>query len=133
MWSIHITCAHPVHTHTHSQPKESSCIQILLKSPSLSIPLSLFPFPLYFSQVPLFNGSSYLRFAPLGDTALIWLELKVSFHIFFFSLLFHSFSIVAFMSILLRIYDDSGLVRANHFMALDISFAFQDRLYAVNC
>lgn len=30
-------------------------------------------------QVPLFNGSSYLRFAPLGDTALIWLELKVSF------------------------------------------------------
>lgn len=31
------------------------------------------------SQVPLFNGSSYLRFAPLGDTALIWLELKVIF------------------------------------------------------
>lgn len=30
------------------------------------------------SQVPLFNGSSYLRFAPLGDSALIWLELKVS-------------------------------------------------------
>ncbi|XP_055323998.1 uncharacterized protein LOC129578841 [Sitodiplosis mosellana] len=28
-------------------------------------------------QVPLFNGSSYLRFAPLGDTALIWLELQI--------------------------------------------------------
>lgn len=33
------------------------------------------------SQVPLFNGSSYLRFAPLGDTALIWLELKVIFFV----------------------------------------------------
>ncbi|XP_004535980.1 uncharacterized protein LOC101451481 [Ceratitis capitata] len=28
-------------------------------------------------QVPSFNGSSYLRYAPLGDSALIWLELKV--------------------------------------------------------
>ncbi|XP_017475143.1 PREDICTED: uncharacterized protein LOC108365595 isoform X1 [Rhagoletis zephyria] len=28
-------------------------------------------------QVPAFNGSSYLRYAPLGDSALIWLELKV--------------------------------------------------------
>ncbi|XP_037954397.1 uncharacterized protein LOC119684428 [Teleopsis dalmanni] len=28
-------------------------------------------------QVPAFNGSSYLRYAPLGDKALIWLELKV--------------------------------------------------------
>lgn len=30
-------------------------------------------------QVPSFNGSSYLRFAPLGDSSLIWLELKVIF------------------------------------------------------
>ncbi|XP_017049914.1 pikachurin isoform X2 [Drosophila ficusphila] len=29
-------------------------------------------------QVPAFNGSSFLRYAPLGDTALIWLELKVT-------------------------------------------------------
>ncbi|KAL9919693.1 EGF like, fibronectin type III and laminin G domains protein pikachurin isoform 2-T5 [Glossina fuscipes fuscipes] len=28
-------------------------------------------------QVPSFNGSSFLRYAPLGDSALIWLELKV--------------------------------------------------------
>ncbi|SPP73943.1 blast:Pikachurin [Drosophila guanche] len=28
-------------------------------------------------QVPAFNGSSFLRYAPLGDSALIWLELKV--------------------------------------------------------
>ncbi|XP_039955222.1 uncharacterized protein LOC120771342 [Bactrocera tryoni] len=28
-------------------------------------------------QVPAFNGSSYLRYAPLGDSALIWLELKI--------------------------------------------------------
>ncbi|XP_055847486.1 uncharacterized protein LOC129913052 isoform X2 [Episyrphus balteatus] len=28
-------------------------------------------------QVPSFNGSSYLRYAPLGDSALIWLELQV--------------------------------------------------------
>ncbi|XP_054739354.1 uncharacterized protein LOC129245297 [Anastrepha obliqua] len=28
-------------------------------------------------QVPAFNGSSYLHYAPLGDSALIWLELKV--------------------------------------------------------
>ncbi|GAB0093613.1 uncharacterized protein DMENIID0001_087780 [Sergentomyia squamirostris] len=28
-------------------------------------------------QVPSFNGSSYLRFAPLGDSALIWLEFKI--------------------------------------------------------
>ncbi|XP_017120395.1 pikachurin [Drosophila elegans] len=29
-------------------------------------------------QVPAFNGSSFLRYAPLGDSALIWLELKVT-------------------------------------------------------
>lgn len=29
------------------------------------------------NQVPAFNGSSFLRYAPLGDSALIWLELKV--------------------------------------------------------
>ncbi|XP_062132511.1 uncharacterized protein LOC133843116 isoform X2 [Drosophila sulfurigaster albostrigata] len=28
-------------------------------------------------QVPAFNGSSFLRYAPLGNSALIWLELKV--------------------------------------------------------
>ncbi|TMW54579.1 hypothetical protein DOY81_000373 [Sarcophaga bullata] len=28
-------------------------------------------------QVPAFNGSSFLRYAPLDDSALIWLELKV--------------------------------------------------------
>uniref|UniRef100_A0A1I8QC63 Pikachurin n=1 Tax=Stomoxys calcitrans TaxID=35570 RepID=A0A1I8QC63_STOCA len=28
-------------------------------------------------QVPSFNGSSFLRYAPLGDSVLIWLELKV--------------------------------------------------------
>nr|XP_036233101.1 uncharacterized protein LOC106619610 [Bactrocera oleae]XP_036233105.1 uncharacterized protein LOC106619610 [Bactrocera oleae]XP_036233111.1 uncharacterized protein LOC106619610 [Bactrocera oleae]XP_036233118.1 uncharacterized protein LOC106619610 [Bactrocera oleae] len=28
-------------------------------------------------QVPAFNGSSFLRYAPLGDSALIWLELKI--------------------------------------------------------
>ncbi|XP_065369844.1 uncharacterized protein SP2353 [Calliphora vicina] len=28
-------------------------------------------------QVPAFNGSSFLRYAPLADSALIWLELKV--------------------------------------------------------
>ncbi|KAH8410993.1 hypothetical protein KR222_005642, partial [Zaprionus bogoriensis] len=28
-------------------------------------------------QVPAFNGSSFLRYAPLGDSALIWLELQV--------------------------------------------------------
>ncbi|XP_055379574.1 uncharacterized protein DDB_G0283357 [Condylostylus longicornis] len=28
-------------------------------------------------QVPSFNGTSYLRYAPLGDSALIWLELQI--------------------------------------------------------
>ncbi|XP_062543336.1 basement membrane proteoglycan [Armigeres subalbatus] len=28
-------------------------------------------------QVPSFNGSSYLRFAPLGDSCIIWFELKI--------------------------------------------------------
>ncbi|XP_055610114.1 pikachurin isoform X2 [Uranotaenia lowii] len=28
-------------------------------------------------QVPSFNGSSYLRYAPLGDTCIIWFELKI--------------------------------------------------------
>ncbi|CAD7077010.1 unnamed protein product [Hermetia illucens] len=28
-------------------------------------------------QVPSFNGSSYLRYAPLGDSALIWLEIEM--------------------------------------------------------
>ena len=28
-------------------------------------------------QVPAFNGSSYLRYAPIGDRAIIWFELKV--------------------------------------------------------
>ncbi|XP_075165344.1 LOW QUALITY PROTEIN: EGF like, fibronectin type III and laminin G domains protein pikachurin [Haematobia irritans] len=28
-------------------------------------------------QVPSFNGSSFLRYAPLGDSVLIWLELKI--------------------------------------------------------
>ncbi|XP_055626066.1 uncharacterized protein LOC129768435 isoform X2 [Toxorhynchites rutilus septentrionalis] len=28
-------------------------------------------------QVPSFNGSSYLRYAPLGDSCIIWFELKI--------------------------------------------------------
>lgn len=44
------------------------------------------------SQVPLFNGSSYLRFAPLGDSALIWLELKVIFVHFLFTFIIHTIS-----------------------------------------
>lgn len=40
-------------------------------------------------QVPLFNGSSYLRFAPLGDSALIWLELKVIFVNLLFTFISH--------------------------------------------
>lgn len=31
-------------------------------------------------QFPMFNGSSNLRYAPLGETAIIWLELKVRTH-----------------------------------------------------
>ncbi|KAH8258019.1 hypothetical protein KR038_004423 [Drosophila bunnanda] len=37
-----------------------------------------YPYMVYLFQVPAFNGSSFLRYAPLGDSALIWLELKVT-------------------------------------------------------
>lgn len=32
-------------------------------------------------QIPMFNGTSNLRYAPLGETAIIWLELKVCTHV----------------------------------------------------
>lgn len=31
----------------------------------------------FITKVPSFNGSSYLRYAAIGDTSLIWFELKV--------------------------------------------------------
>lgn len=64
------------------RPSVCRLMQNLLKSFSfLSLLLSFYIWKcacIRTHQVPLFNGSSYLRFAPLGDTALIWLELKVS-------------------------------------------------------
>lgn len=58
----------------HQNLDSNDCLPLLLKYFSRSLP-ALFSTT---KQVPLFNGSSYLRFAPLGDSALIWLELKVS-------------------------------------------------------
>lgn len=72
------------HTHTHIYP--AKVCRMHADFIKISFSLSLFhSFHICkYAQVPLFNGSSYLRFAALGDTALIWLELKVSFHLLLF-------------------------------------------------